>query len=63
MTNTFICRGTATGGNDRHHGDGMYAKKMGGGSVNPATGEFTLRHGRVSGSATAKLPIRYAARR
>ena len=43
MTNTFIC----PGGDDaeemiRTMGDGLYAAKMGGGSVNPATGEFNF---------------------
>jgi TldD protein len=43
MTNTFIERGS-----DRDEDiiasidDGLYAKKMGGGSVNPATGEFNF---------------------
>ncbi|MEG1524294.1 MAG: TldD/PmbA family protein [Clostridia bacterium] len=43
MTNTFICAG-----NDSEDemiqtvGEGLYAKKMGGGSVNPATGEFNF---------------------
>lgn len=43
MTNTFICAG-----NDdneemiRTMGDGLYARKMGGGSVNPVTGEFNF---------------------
>ncbi len=41
MTNTFICEG----GDDEEEmiasmGEGLYAKKMGGGSVNPPTGEF-----------------------
>ena len=43
MRNTFI----AAGSDDedemiRTMGDGLYAKKMGGGSVNPATGEFNF---------------------
>ncbi len=41
MTNTFIAPGTDTGlieGVD----NGLYAKKMGGGSVNPLTGEFNF---------------------
>jgi TldD protein len=43
MRNTYIDRGTSTvgemiGGIDH----GIYAKKMGGGSVNPATGEFNF---------------------
>ena len=43
MTNTFICAG-----NDDNEemiatmGDGLYAAQMGGGSVNPATGEFNF---------------------
>ncbi len=43
MTNTFICPG-----NDEDEemissmAEGLYAKKMGGGSVNPATGEFNF---------------------
>lgn len=43
MRNTFIAPGT----DDEHEmiataGNGLYAKKMGGGSVNPATGEFNF---------------------
>ena len=43
MTNTFICAGK----DDEDEmiasmGEGLYAKKMGGGSVNPATGEFNF---------------------
>ena len=43
MTNTFICPGT----DDEEEmiatmGEGLYAKKMGGGSVNPLTGEFNF---------------------
>ncbi len=43
MTNTFICAGK----DDESEmissmGEGLYAKKMGGGSVNPATGEFNF---------------------
>lgn len=43
MTNTFICAGT----DDEEEmiasmGEGLYAKKMGGGSVNPPTGEFNF---------------------
>jgi TldD protein len=43
MTNTFICAGTD---DDEEMiasmGEGLYAKKMGGGSVNPPTGEFNF---------------------
>ena len=43
MTNTFICPGTD---DDEEMistmGDGLYAAQMGGGSVNPATGEFNF---------------------
>ena len=43
MTNTFICEGS----DDLDEmiatmGDGLYAAKMGGGSVNPVTGEFNF---------------------
>lgn len=43
MTNTFLCAGT----HDEEEmiasmGEGLYAKKMGGGSVNPPTGEFNF---------------------
>ena len=43
MTNTFICEGESSfeelfEGIER----GLYAKKMGGGSVNPQTGEFNF---------------------
>ena len=43
MTNTFLC-----GGNDSFEemistmGEGLYAKSLGGGSVNPTTGEFNF---------------------
>lgn len=43
MTNTFICAG---GGDENEMiasmAEGLYAKKMGGGSVNPSTGEFNF---------------------
>lgn len=43
MTNTFICEGSD---DDEEMiatmGEGLFAKKMGGGSVNPATGEFNF---------------------
>lgn len=43
MTNTFICAGESTReeiiANTEY---GLYAKRMGGGSVNPATGEFNF---------------------
>lgn len=43
MTNTFICEGT----DDEEEmiasmGEGLFARKMGGGSVNPPTGEFNF---------------------
>ena len=43
MTNTFICAGH----DDNEEmiatmGDGLYAAQMGGGSVNPVTGEFNF---------------------
>ena len=43
MTNTFLCAGS----DDEEEmiasmGEGLYAKKMGGGSVNPPTGEFNF---------------------
>ena len=43
MTNTFLCAGT----DDEEEmiasmGEGLFAKKMGGGSVNPPTGEFNF---------------------
>ena len=43
MTNTFICNGTDD--NDAMiatMGDGLYAASLGGGSVNPVTGEFNF---------------------
>ena len=43
MTNTFICEGTDDEEEMlRTMGDGLYAKTMGGGSVNPVTGEFNF---------------------
>ena len=43
MTNTFICAGESTReeiiANTEY---ALYAKRMGGGSVNPATGEFNF---------------------
>lgn len=43
MTNTFICPGDSDEAEMiATMGDGLYAKKMGGGSVNPATGEFNF---------------------
>ena len=57
MRNTFIDKGTDQFDDMIHSIDfGLYAKKMGGGSVNPATGEFnfavqegyTIRSGKIS---------------
>jgi TldD protein len=43
MRNTYIDRGSSTVGSMINSIDnGVYAKKMGGGSVNPATGEFNF---------------------
>lgn len=43
MTNTFICAGKDDEAEMiRTMGRGLYCKKMGGGSVNPATGEFNF---------------------
>ncbi len=43
MTNTFICPGADDEEEMiRSMGDGLFAKRMGGGSVNPATGEFNF---------------------
>ncbi|MGI5885651.1 MAG: TldD/PmbA family protein [Candidatus Spyradocola sp.] len=43
MTNTFICAGADDGDEMiATMGDGLYAAKMGGGSVNPVTGEFNF---------------------
>lgn len=43
MTNTFICPGTDDEAEMlRTMGDGLFAARMGGGSVNPATGEFNF---------------------
>ncbi|MCL2213154.1 MAG: TldD/PmbA family protein [Oscillospiraceae bacterium] len=43
MTNTFICNGTHTTAEIISATEyGLYAAKMGGGSVNPATGEFNF---------------------
>ena len=43
MTNTFICEGSDDDEEMiRTMGEGLYAAKMGGGSVNPITGEFNF---------------------
>ena len=43
MTNTFLCPGTDDEEEMIRQLDvGLYAKRMGGGSVNPATGEFNF---------------------
>jgi len=46
MTNTFICEGVDDDAEMiRTMGDGLYAAVMGGGSVNPTTGEFNFAVG------------------
>ena len=63
MTNTFICAGT----DDEEEmiasmGEGLYAKKMGGGSVNPPTGEFnfTVAEGYWVRNGSIVSPVRGA---
>jgi TldD protein len=44
MRNTYIAAGTDNFDDMiRHMGDGLYAKKMGGGSVNPGTGDYNFQ--------------------
>jgi len=63
MTNTFICNGTSTPeeiiANTEY---GLYAKYMGGGSVNPATGEFNfaVREGYLIKNGKIDKPVRGA---
>ena len=63
MSNTFICAGTDSfeslfEGVER----GLYAKKMGGGSVNPMTGEFnfSVREGYLIENGTITTPVKGA---
>lgn len=63
MTNTFICAGTSTReeiiSNTEH---ALYAKKLGGGSVNPATGEFNfaVAEGYIVRNGKIEKPVRGA---
>ena len=63
MSNTFICAGTDSfeslfEGVER----GLYAKKMGGGSVNPMTGEFnfSVREGYLIENGKITCPVKGA---
>lgn len=63
MTNTFIAAGEDT--NEEIIGsmnDGLYAKKMGGGSVNPTTGEFNfaVMEGYLVKNGSIDRPVRGA---
>lgn len=63
MTNTFICAGESTReeiiANTEY---GLYAKHMGGGSVNPATGEFNfaVSEGYIVRNGKIEKPVRGA---
>ena len=63
MTNTFICAGEDDGDEMiATMGDGLYAAKMGGGSVNPVTGEFnfTVAEGYLVRDGKIVEPVRGA---
>ncbi len=63
MTNTYIDKGTDTREDIFNSIDcGLYAKKMGGGSVNPATGEFNfaVREGYMIRNGKIAEPVRGA---
>lgn len=63
MTNTFIDNGDLTQKEIIGHTEyGLYAKHMGGGSVNPATGEFNfnVREGYIVENGEIKKPVRGA---
>ncbi len=63
MTNTFIDNGDLSRDEIISHTEyGLYAKHMGGGSVNPATGEFNfnVREGYIVENGEIKEPVRGA---
>ncbi len=63
MTNTFICAGDDSNDDIISSVDfGLYAKAMGGGSVNPATGQFnfSVREGYLIRNGKVAEPVRGA---
>lgn len=63
MTNTFICAGKHTRDEIISNTEyALYAKKMGGGSVNPATGEFNfaVNEGYIVRNGKIDEPVRGA---
>lgn len=63
MTNTFICNGKSTPDEIIANTEyGLYAKYMGGGSVNPATGDFNfaVREGYLIKNGKIDKPVRGA---
>lgn len=63
MTNTFICEGADDEGEMiASMGEGLFAKRMGGGSVNPATGEFnfSVNEGYYVKNGAIVMPVRGA---
>lgn len=63
MTNTFICAGDSTRDEIISNTEyALYAKKMGGGSVNPATGEFNfaVSEGYIVRNGKIEKPVRGA---
>ena len=63
MTNTFICAGSDSNDDISSSVDfGLYAKAMGGGSVNPATGQFnfSVREGYLIRNGKVAEPVRGA---
>ena len=63
MTNTYIAAGTSENEEIiRSMSDGLYAKKMGGGSVNPVTGEFNfaVAEGYIVKNGVIDRPVRGA---
>ena len=64
MTNTFICEGKDNPDEMiRTMGDGIFAAYMGGGSVNPLTGEFNFAVREGISYATARSSRLCAAQR
>lgn len=63
MTNTYIAAGTDKAEDIiKSISDGLYAKKLGGGSVNPVTGEFnfSVQEGYLVKNGIIQEPVRGA---
>lgn len=62
MTNTYIAAGTDKNEDIMKSLDGLYAKKLGGGSVNPVTGEFNfaVQEGYIVKNGVIQEPVRGA---